>query len=177
VAEAVGIVHVLASGQPPEHRLAELGKQGVAAVASRSDIGQRLAGHRGQAESLVEFAEGHQPGVGGDARAAELQLQSAVESNLKVIFRRSCLNFSVLYRLSLSHCIHISHNLSRPGPAIWKIWVGTTVTIVSPSVSLVANTMAKEDPSRLPLDLGRGLIARGKRSRSPTLDEAWGSAR
>lgn len=88
VAEVIGIVHVLVSGQPSEHGLPELGKQGVAAVASRSDIGHRLPGHRGQAESLVESAEGQQPGVGGDARAVELQLQLAVEFNSKVIFRR-----------------------------------------------------------------------------------------
>ena len=52
----------------------------MAAVPAGSDVGENLASKLRQAENVIEFPEGEQPGVGGDPGAVELQLQAAVES-------------------------------------------------------------------------------------------------
>ena len=41
--------------------------------------GKLVAGHRGQAERVVEFPVGQQSGVGGDDRTTELEHQAAIE--------------------------------------------------------------------------------------------------
>lgn len=57
MAEAVGVVHVLVPGKPTEHRLTELGDQGVATVLAGPAVGENLPGHLGQAEGIIQFAE------------------------------------------------------------------------------------------------------------------------
>ena len=79
--EPVGIVHVLVASETPEHRLAELGDQTVAPVPPGAGIGEYLGRHRRKAERVVEFPEREQAGIGGDGRAVEFELQSAVESD------------------------------------------------------------------------------------------------
>jgi hypothetical protein len=86
--QPVGIVDVLIPGEATEDGLAELGCEGVAAVAARPGIGENLPGKFGQAESVIEFAEGEQTGVGGDSRAVEFQLQATVKSESKIGFCR-----------------------------------------------------------------------------------------
>jgi hypothetical protein len=49
------------------------------AVLAGADVGEPLAGQIREAERVVEFAVGKQPGIGGDNRTAKLERQSAVE--------------------------------------------------------------------------------------------------
>ena len=79
MAQPLGVVHILVSGKPPEHRLPQQPDQSMPAVLAGARVGERLARHRGQAERVVEFAIGEQSGIGGDHRAAKLQHQPAVE--------------------------------------------------------------------------------------------------
>ena len=79
MAQALGVVHVLVSGKTPEHRLPQQPDQRMAAVLAGARIGEHLAGHRAEAECVVEFAIGEQSGIGGDDGAAKLQRQAAVE--------------------------------------------------------------------------------------------------
>jgi len=71
--EAVGIVHVLVAGQPPEHRLAQQADQQVSAILAGARIGERIGSRVGQAQRVIQFAIGQQPGIGGDCGAAKLQ--------------------------------------------------------------------------------------------------------
>ena len=79
MAQALGVVHILVSGKPPEHRLPQQPDQRMAAVLAGARVGQHLARHRAQTECVVEFAVGQQSGIGGDHGAAKLQHQAAVE--------------------------------------------------------------------------------------------------
>jgi len=56
--EAVGVVHVLVAGEPPEHRLTQLSDQAVAPVPPGARIGEHLGCQRRKAERVVEFPEG-----------------------------------------------------------------------------------------------------------------------
>ncbi len=71
-----------------KHRLPELRCQGVATVPAGPAVGQHLPGHLGQAEGIIEFTEGEQPGVGRDLGTVEFQLQAAVESDPKISMAR-----------------------------------------------------------------------------------------
>ena len=51
----------------------------VATAAARAAVNQVLARNSHQAERVIEFAIGQQPGIGGDARTVELQLEAVVE--------------------------------------------------------------------------------------------------
>ena len=79
MAQAFGVVHILVSGKPPEHRLPQQPDQRMAAVLAGACVGEHVARHRAEAESVVEFAIGQQSGIGGDPGAMELELQPAVE--------------------------------------------------------------------------------------------------
>ena len=88
MAESVGVVHVLIPCEPTEYGLTNLGDQSVSAVAARPGIGESLTGQFGQAEGIIQVAEGEQPGVRGDSGAAEFRLQAAVKSEAKIGFCR-----------------------------------------------------------------------------------------
>jgi hypothetical protein len=49
------------------------------AILAGPSVREAVAGHRGQAERLVEFPVGKQSGVRGDGRTAKLEHQPAVE--------------------------------------------------------------------------------------------------
>ena len=53
--------------------------QRMAAIPAGACVGEHVARHRAETESVVEFAIGQQSGIGGDPRAMELKLQAAVE--------------------------------------------------------------------------------------------------
>src|SRR5262245_35304215 len=53
----------------------------VAPVAPAAGIGEHLGRQRRDAGRVVDFAEGEQPGIGGDGRAVEFELQSMVEGD------------------------------------------------------------------------------------------------
>ena len=66
MAQPLGVVHVLISGQPSEHRLPQHSHQRMAAILASARIGEHFTRHRGETKRVVEFAIGKQPGVGGD---------------------------------------------------------------------------------------------------------------
>jgi len=57
----------------------KLGDQAVATVPPGAGVGENLGRHLREAQGVVEFPEREQPGIGGDGRAVEFQLQPAVE--------------------------------------------------------------------------------------------------
>jgi hypothetical protein len=83
VGQPVSVVHILIPGQSPEHGLAELSSQGMAAVRAGPGVGENKPSEFGQTKGIVEFPKSEQPGVGGDPGAMELQLEAAVESEPK----------------------------------------------------------------------------------------------
>ena len=60
MAQALGVVHVLISGEPPEDRLPQHPDERMSAILAGSSIGERFARHRGKAERVVEFPIGEQ---------------------------------------------------------------------------------------------------------------------
>ena len=79
MAQPLGVVDVLVSRKPTEHRLAQHAHQIVATVAARAAVNQVLARDSRQAERIIEFAISQQARIGGDARTVELQLEAALE--------------------------------------------------------------------------------------------------
>ena len=94
VAKTVGVVDILVSGEAAKHRLPELRDQAAAAVRSGPAVGQHTPGHLGQTERVIQLAERQQPGVRGNLRTVEFELQAAaeIERNSTTIFftRRVC---------------------------------------------------------------------------------------
>ena len=74
-----GVIDILVSGKPPEHRLPQHSDQSVAAVLARPRVGETLAGQIRKAERVVEFAVGKQASIGSDERTTKLKGQSTVE--------------------------------------------------------------------------------------------------
>ena len=81
--ETLAVVHILVSGEASIDRLAKQTDDAMPAVLARPAVGQDIARHCGQPQGIVEFTIGEQSGVGGDPRAVELKLQSAVETGPK----------------------------------------------------------------------------------------------
>jgi hypothetical protein len=79
MAKTVGVVDILVSGKPSEHRLPQQPDQRMAAVLAGTRIGEHLGGHCAETKGVVEFAIGQQSGIGGDARTSKLKLQAAVK--------------------------------------------------------------------------------------------------
>ena len=90
--QPVGIVHVLVSGQPPEHGLAKLSDQRVAAVLAGPGVGENLSGQVCQAEGIIEIPKGEQTSVGRHFRTVELQLQAGIEGDPEsgIVFFTRC---------------------------------------------------------------------------------------
>jgi len=79
--EPLGVVHVLVTGEAAGDRLPQEAEQPVASVLPAPPFGESGCGHRGQAESVVQFAVGEQAAVRGDSGAVELELEPAVEGD------------------------------------------------------------------------------------------------
>src|SRR4051794_30210551 len=69
--QAVGIVHIFVPGQSPEHGLAKLRDQRVAAVLAGPGIGQDLSGQVCQAKGVIEIPKREQASVGRHSRTVE----------------------------------------------------------------------------------------------------------
>jgi hypothetical protein len=80
----LGVVHVLVSGQPSEHRLPKQPLDHVADVLVASRLDQDRSGHAGQSERVIQFAIGEQSGIPGDLAAVKFQLQATVEIDPKM---------------------------------------------------------------------------------------------
>ena len=79
--QPICIVHVLVACQPPEHGLAKLSHQRVAAILARPGIGQTLSGQVCQAEGIIEIPKRKQTSVGRHARTVELQLETVIKGD------------------------------------------------------------------------------------------------
>lgn len=84
MAEAVGVVDILVSGEAAEHRLPELRRQSVAVVLAGPAVGQHLSGHLGQAKGVVQLTEGEQTRIRCHPRSVKLQLETAVETDPQI---------------------------------------------------------------------------------------------
>jgi hypothetical protein len=79
MAQPLGVVHVLVSCKPPEHRLPQHSHERVPAVLARPRIREPIASRLRKAESIVKLAIGEQSSIGRDDRTAKLERQPAVE--------------------------------------------------------------------------------------------------
>ena len=70
--QPICVVHVLASGEPREHGLAELGDQPVTAILAGPGVGENLSSEVCQAEGIIKVPNGEQPSVGRHLRTVEL---------------------------------------------------------------------------------------------------------
>ena len=77
--QSVGVVDVLVSRKPTEHRLARHAHQIMPPVAARAAVNQMLLCDSHQAEGVIKLTIGQQARVGGDARTVELELEAVVE--------------------------------------------------------------------------------------------------
>ena len=75
----VGVVHVLVSGDTPEHRLSQHSDQIMPTVPACASVSQTLLGDDRQAERIIELAIGKQPCIRCDTGTVKLQLEAAVE--------------------------------------------------------------------------------------------------
>jgi hypothetical protein len=57
-----GVVHIFIPSEPTEHRLSQHSDERMPTVLAGPRIGEHIARHRHQPESVVEFAVGQQPG-------------------------------------------------------------------------------------------------------------------
>ena len=104
VAQSLGVVDILVSGKPPEHRLPQHTDESVPAVLARAGVGEPLASRLRKAESIVKLAIGKQPSIGGDDRTAKLEHQPAVEiepERLAIRFTRR-VRHNISFRISLT---------------------------------------------------------------------------
>jgi len=104
MAQSLGVVDILVSRKPPEHRLPQHAEQGMPAVFACAGVGEPLAGQIRKAECVVEFAVGKQAGIGGDNRTTKLEGQSAVEiepERLAVRFTRR-VRHAISFQISLT---------------------------------------------------------------------------
>jgi hypothetical protein len=60
----------------------------MAAIPPGARIGEHFTGQSAEAKGIVEFAVSKQTSIGGDPRAMELKLQTAVEIKLESIIIR-----------------------------------------------------------------------------------------
>ena len=77
--QPIGVVDVFVPGQSPEHGLAKLSHQGVAAVLARPGICKDFSGQVCEAEGIIEIPERKQTSVGRHSRTVEFQLQAGIE--------------------------------------------------------------------------------------------------
>ena len=61
--QPIGVVHVLITGQAPEHGLSEQGEQGVLRVPTRAAVAQFPTRYLGQAQGLIQLPKQQQPAV------------------------------------------------------------------------------------------------------------------
>jgi hypothetical protein len=93
MAQALGVVHILISGEPSKHRLPQQSDQRMAAVLPGPRIGEHVPGHCAETEGVVEFAVGQQPSIGRDARPSELKLPATVETEPESLTEKELSDF------------------------------------------------------------------------------------
>jgi len=100
----INLAVITASGQPPEHGLPQHPHERVSAVLAGAGVREPLAGHRTEAERIVEFAVSEQTRIGGYDRTAKLKRQPAVEikpETLAIRFTRR-VRHDISFQISLT---------------------------------------------------------------------------
>ena len=77
--QPICVVDVFVPGQSPEHGLAKLRDQGVAAVLARPGLCKDFSGQVCQAERIIEISKREQTSIGCHSRPMEFQLQAGIE--------------------------------------------------------------------------------------------------
>jgi hypothetical protein len=77
--QAIGVVHILISGQTTEHRLPQQRGQQTPGVPAVVAFRGGCTGQVGKSESVVQLPIRQQPGAVGDAPAVALELQVTVD--------------------------------------------------------------------------------------------------
>jgi len=77
--QLVGVVHILISSQPPEHRLPEQTVKPMDRVLAASGVAQCCCRQIGQTERVIQLAHHQKATVGTDLRAANFQPHTPVE--------------------------------------------------------------------------------------------------
>ncbi len=75
----LGVVHILVSRKPPEHRLPQHADKGAPAVLAGAGVSERLARHRNEIKPVAKFTAGEQTCLRGDDRAVKLEHHPAVK--------------------------------------------------------------------------------------------------
>jgi hypothetical protein len=91
MAQTLGVVHIFVSGKAAKHGLPQHSDESVPAILAGPCVREAVAGHRGQAERVIDFPVGQQSGIRGHDGAAKLEHQTAVEiepENLIIRFTR-----------------------------------------------------------------------------------------
>jgi hypothetical protein len=83
MAQPLGVVHIFVSGKSSEHRLSQHFDESMPTVPASACVSEYIAGHRSEAERIVEFPVREQAGIGSNHRSAKLEHQPAVESSLR----------------------------------------------------------------------------------------------
>jgi hypothetical protein len=77
-----GIVDILVARKTAKHGLPQHSDESMAAVLAGPCVREPVAGHRGQAERVVEFSVGEQAGVGGDTDPRNWSISRRSKSSL-----------------------------------------------------------------------------------------------
>ena len=77
--QAVGVIHILISGQPPEHRLPEQSVKPMDCVLAPSGVAQCCCRQVGQPECVIKLAHQQKATVGTELRAAKFHPHARVE--------------------------------------------------------------------------------------------------
>ena len=83
MAQALGVMDILVTGQPVVDGLPKQIGQGKRGVLAAARVPQVLFGELSQAEPFVQLAHQNQAPVGRERRSLEIDLQSRVEGKLK----------------------------------------------------------------------------------------------
>jgi len=103
MAQPLGVVDVLVSGKPTEHRLPQHTDKGVPAVFAGAGVGEPLADQIRKAESIVKLVIGKKPSIGGDARTAKLVNRRSKSSLSASNFGFTCrIRHNISFQISLT---------------------------------------------------------------------------
>jgi hypothetical protein len=90
--QPICVVHVLVSGQSPEHGLAKLSDQRVAAILARPGIRKDFSGQVCQAKGIIEISKREQASIGRHSRPMEFQPEAVIEGDPEsgIVFFTRC---------------------------------------------------------------------------------------
>ena len=111
--QPLGVVDVLVSGKPTEHRPPQHTDKSVPAVLAGAGVGEPFASRLRKAESIIKLAIGEKPSIRGNDRTAKLEHQPAVEiepKRLAIRFTR-WVRHDIGFRVKLNMLIIIAELL------------------------------------------------------------------